>query len=170
MSERLTEKSSGCFKYDLKDFKHKVGEFNDYDAFFAYNMAIKRLGELEEEHDSLITERDAALEEVERFVGLYNTSEIDVNMVMKENKRIRAERDAYIDRIGKLEETLRFATERAEKAEVEAIHQKNQAESNQQAYNDMHDAQFNMVKVNRELQKKAEKAEAENERLKKESR
>jgi hypothetical protein len=28
----------------LKDFKHKVGEFGDYDAFFAYSMAVKRLG------------------------------------------------------------------------------------------------------------------------------
>lgn len=54
---------------------------------------------------------------------------------------------------------------RAEKAEAEATHHKNQAESNQQAYNDMHDAQLNMVKVNRELTKRAEKAEAEIERL-----
>jgi hypothetical protein len=42
--ERVTEKSIGCFVYDLKDFKHKVGEFGDYDAFFAYSMAVKRLG------------------------------------------------------------------------------------------------------------------------------
>ncbi len=46
--ERLTEKAIGCFQYDLKDFKHKIGEFNDYDAFFAYSMAVKRLGELED--------------------------------------------------------------------------------------------------------------------------
>jgi len=46
--ERLTEKTIGCFAYDLKNFKHKSAEFNDYDAFFAYNMAVKRLGELEE--------------------------------------------------------------------------------------------------------------------------
>lgn len=46
--ERLTEKTIGCFQYDLKDFKHKVDEFNDYDAFFSYSMAVKRLGELEE--------------------------------------------------------------------------------------------------------------------------
>ena len=45
---RLTEKSIGTFKYDLKDFKHKSKEFNDYDAFFAYSMAVKRLGELED--------------------------------------------------------------------------------------------------------------------------
>ena len=45
---RLTEKTKDCFQYDLKDFKHKIGEFGDYDAFFAYSMAVKRLGELEE--------------------------------------------------------------------------------------------------------------------------
>lgn len=46
--ERLTEKSIGCFKYILKDHKPKAGEFNDYDAFFDYSMAVKRLGELED--------------------------------------------------------------------------------------------------------------------------
>lgn len=45
--QRLTIRDNiGCFKYDLKDFKHKIGEFGDYDAFFAYSMAVKRLGEL----------------------------------------------------------------------------------------------------------------------------
>ena len=46
--KRLTEKVKDCFQYGLKDFKHKIGEFGDYDAFFAYSMAVKRLGELEE--------------------------------------------------------------------------------------------------------------------------
>ena len=46
--KRLTEKTRDCFQYDLKDFKHKIGEFGDYDAFFAYSMAIKRLGEIED--------------------------------------------------------------------------------------------------------------------------
>ena len=46
--QRLTEKTRDCFQYDLKDFKHKIGEFGDYDAFFAYSMAVKRLGELED--------------------------------------------------------------------------------------------------------------------------
>lgn len=45
---RVTEKSIGCFKYDLKSFKHKPKEFNDYDAFYAYSNAVKRLGELED--------------------------------------------------------------------------------------------------------------------------
>ena len=46
--KRLTKKVKDCFQYDLKDFKHKIGEFGDYDAFFAYSMAVKRLGELED--------------------------------------------------------------------------------------------------------------------------
>lgn len=46
--KRLTKKVKDCFKYDLKDFKHKIGEFGDYDAFFAYSMVVKRLGELED--------------------------------------------------------------------------------------------------------------------------
>lgn len=46
--KRLTEKTADCFQYDLKDFKHKIGEFGDYDAFFAYSIAVKRLGELED--------------------------------------------------------------------------------------------------------------------------
>ena len=46
--ERLTKETVGSFGYDLKDFEHKPKEFNDYDAFFAYKMAVKRLGELED--------------------------------------------------------------------------------------------------------------------------
>ena len=46
--KRLTEKSIGCFKYILKDHKPKAGEFNDYDAFYNYSMAVKILGELED--------------------------------------------------------------------------------------------------------------------------
>jgi hypothetical protein len=46
--ERLTKKTIGCFKYDLKNLEHTPGEFNDYDAFFEYHMAVKRLGELED--------------------------------------------------------------------------------------------------------------------------
>lgn len=51
--KRLTIRDNiGCFKYDLKDFKHKIGEFGDYDAFFAYSMVVKRLGELEDKIDA----------------------------------------------------------------------------------------------------------------------
>ena len=28
--------------------QHRIGEFNDYDTFFDYSMAIKRLGEIED--------------------------------------------------------------------------------------------------------------------------
>lgn len=51
MEDRLTEKSVGSFKYNLKNFKHKSNEFNDYDAFFAYSNAVKRLGELEDANE-----------------------------------------------------------------------------------------------------------------------
>lgn len=47
-NERLTEKTAGCFGYDLKNLIHKTGEFADYNAFYSYNMAVKRLGEYEE--------------------------------------------------------------------------------------------------------------------------
>ena len=61
--KRLTKKVKDCFQYDLKDFKHKIGEFGDYDAFFAYSMAVKRLGELEEKIEN------GALVELPRKVG-----------------------------------------------------------------------------------------------------
>lgn len=48
---RLTKKSIGCFKYDLKNFEHQAKEFNDYDTFFAYNNAVKQLGELEDANE-----------------------------------------------------------------------------------------------------------------------
>ena len=46
--ERLTKPTIGCFKYGLSNFEHKPKEFADYDAFYAYNMAVKRLGEYED--------------------------------------------------------------------------------------------------------------------------
>ena len=46
--ERLTKKTIGCFQYSLKDHRPEVYAFNDYDTFFNYNMAVKRLGELED--------------------------------------------------------------------------------------------------------------------------
>lgn len=63
--ERLTKKAVGCFRYDLKDHKHINGEFRDYDAFFDYNMAVKRLGEYE----------DTGLEpeDINEFVDSYKT-------------------------------------------------------------------------------------------------
>lgn len=58
--KRITEKTKDCFQYDLKDFKHKIGEFGDYDAFFAYSMAVKRLGELEDkiENGTLVEQNE----------------------------------------------------------------------------------------------------------------
>ena len=50
--KRLTRQSVNNFKYCLKDHKAKIGEFNDYDAFFDYSMAVKRLGELEDKIES----------------------------------------------------------------------------------------------------------------------
>lgn len=46
--ERLTEKSTGCFGYSLKEYKFKAEEFSNYDAFCSYNSTVKRLGELED--------------------------------------------------------------------------------------------------------------------------
>ena len=46
--ERLTEKTVGCFEYALKDHKAVPGEFDTYDAFFDYSMAVKRLGHYED--------------------------------------------------------------------------------------------------------------------------
>lgn len=48
MLERLTKKTTGSFQYSLKDHKPVVGAFNDYDTFFDYHMAVKKLGELED--------------------------------------------------------------------------------------------------------------------------
>lgn len=50
MFERLTKPTVGCFKYDFKELagKHVVGEFATYEAFWAYHMLCKRLGEYED--------------------------------------------------------------------------------------------------------------------------
>lgn len=62
--ERLTEKGVSCFGYSLKGFKHNSREFNDYDTFYAYSMAVKRLGELEDCNETKnIYERLEKLEE-----------------------------------------------------------------------------------------------------------
>ena len=90
MSEykRLTEKVKDCFQYDIKDFKHKIGEFGDYDAFFAYSMAVKRLGELEEkiENGTLVElPRIIHPNEQEWFVQYqYESGIIDCNIFYSE--------------------------------------------------------------------------------------
>ena len=67
---RLTRQSVDNFKYCLKDHKAKIGEFNDYDAFFDYSMAVKRLGELEDkiERGELISTKETGDTEIEFFV------------------------------------------------------------------------------------------------------
>ena len=82
--KRLTEKVKDCFQYDLKDFKHKIGEFGDYDAFFAYSMAVKRLGELEDKIENrtlIMLPRIIHPNEKEWFVQFqYESGIIDCNV------------------------------------------------------------------------------------------
>lgn len=83
--KRLTEKTRDCFQYDLKDFKHKIGEFGDYDAFFAYSMAVKRLGELEEkiENGTLVTVPYAIGQEgywVDKY-GYFDVKKVKVSLI-----------------------------------------------------------------------------------------
>lgn len=61
-----------CFNYDLKDHKHIVGEFGEYDTFFNYSMAVKRLGEYEDTGltpDEILKLRDSAPLSVEFDIG-----------------------------------------------------------------------------------------------------
>lgn len=55
--ERLTEKTIGCFEYSLKDHKPIPGGFGDYDTFFDYSMAVKRLGHLEDALEPIPAEK-----------------------------------------------------------------------------------------------------------------
>ena len=83
--KRLTKKVKDCFQYDLKDFKHKIGEFGDYDAFFAYSMAVKRLGELEEkiEAGTLVTVPYAIGQEVYWVdkKGYFDVEKVKVSLI-----------------------------------------------------------------------------------------
>lgn len=83
--KRLTEKTRDCFQYDLKDFKHKIGEFGDYDAFFAYSMAVKRLGELEDKigNGTLITVPYAIGQEVYWVdkKGYFDAEKVKVSLI-----------------------------------------------------------------------------------------
>lgn len=49
--DRLTQRTIGAFKYDLKNCKHEPKEFNNYHTFYAYSNAVKRLGELEDKEE-----------------------------------------------------------------------------------------------------------------------
>lgn len=92
MSEykRLTEKVKDCFQYDLKDFKHKIGEFGDYDAFFAYSMAVKRLGEIEDKIEN------GTLVELPCKVGDTATAVIDTFAYDNSVQKVKIEGLAYI--------------------------------------------------------------------------
>ena len=83
--KRLTEKVKDCFQYDLKDFKHKIGEFGDYDAFFAYSMAVKRLAELEDkiENGTLVTVPYAIGQEVYWVdkKGYFDVEKVKVSLI-----------------------------------------------------------------------------------------
>lgn len=48
MMNRITESAFGCFKYTLANYEPVPGDFGRYEAFFAYSMAVKRLGEYED--------------------------------------------------------------------------------------------------------------------------
>lgn len=88
--KRLTEKTKDCFQYDLKDFKHKIGEFGDYDAFFAYSMAVKRLGELEDKIEN------GTLVELPCKVGDTATAVIDTFAYDNSVQKVKIKGLAYI--------------------------------------------------------------------------
>lgn len=101
--KRLTTKTTGCFQYDLKDFNHKTGEFSDYDAFFAYSMAVKRLGELEDKIEKgLLVPRYSILQDWQ--YGWWCICEVD------EQSRIIAQCKTEEEAKRKLEEQERAST------------------------------------------------------------
>lgn len=125
MSEykRLTEKTIGCFQYDLKDFKHKIGEFGDYDAFFAYSMAVKRLGELEEKiENGTLVELPCKVGDVmyEVFKNhkppCIQQTKVEKVIVTNKGVRLKLERNSvYETSVSALGKTLFFTQEEAEK-------------------------------------------------------
>lgn len=125
MSEykRLTEKTMGCFQYDLKDFKHKIGEFGDYDAFFAYSMAVKRLGELEDKiENGTLVELPCKVGDVvyEVFKNhkppCIQQTKIEKVIVTNKGLRLKLERNSvYETSVSSLGKTLFATEEEAEK-------------------------------------------------------
>lgn len=83
--KRLTEKTIGYFQYDLKDFKHKLSDFNDYVDFFVYSMTVKRLGELEDkiEAGTLVTVPYAIGQEVYWVdkKGYFDVEKVKVSLI-----------------------------------------------------------------------------------------
>lgn len=86
--QRLTKKSVDCFRYCLKDHKSKNGEFNDYEAFFDYSMAVKRLGELEDKIES------GELVDINELMAAKTTGELtdkEIEFFIKHNEKVRKE-------------------------------------------------------------------------------
>lgn len=125
MSEykRLTEKIIGYFEYDLKDFKHKLGDFNDYDAFFSYSMIVKRLGELEDKiENGTLVELPCKVGDVmyEVFKNhkppCIQQTKVEKVIVTNKGVRLKLERNSvYETSVSALGKTLFFTQEEAEK-------------------------------------------------------
>lgn len=121
--KRLTEKTIGCFQYDLKDFKHKIGEFNDYDTFFAYSMAVKRLGELEDKiENGTLVELPCKVGDVvyEVFKNhkppCIQQTKIEKVIVTNKGLRLKLERNSvYETSVSALGKTLFFTQDEAKK-------------------------------------------------------
>lgn len=57
--ERLTEKADNEYGYKIKGYEERIDDFNTYEAYNRYNLAVKRLGELEDNATAAkITEED----------------------------------------------------------------------------------------------------------------
>lgn len=125
MSEykRLTEKIIGYFEYDLKDFKHKLSDFNDYDAFFSYSMIVKRLGELEDKiENGTLVELPCKVGDVmyEVFKNhkppCIQQTKVEKVIVTNKGVRLKLERNSvYETSVSTLGKTLFFTQEEAEK-------------------------------------------------------
>lgn len=121
--KRLTEKVKDCFQYDLKDFKHKIGEFGDYDAFFAYSMAVKRLGELEDKiENGTLVELPCKVGDTMYEVFKYHKppfvqqTKIEKVIVTNKGLRLKLERNSvYETSVSSLGKTLFGTQEEAEK-------------------------------------------------------
>ena len=127
--QRLTIRDNiGCFKYDLKDFKHKIGEFGDYDAFFAYSMAVKRLGELEEKiENGTLVELPCKVGDVmyEVFKNhkppCIQQTKVEKVIVTNKGLRLKLERNSvYETSVSSLGKTL-FANEEEAEKKLEEI-------------------------------------------------
>ena len=118
MAERLTEKHKiSCFEYDLVNFEHKVKEFNDYDAFYAYNMAVRKLGKLE---DILEKYGIESVEELDKKLAYY-IDKIDLEAENEYLKKVIEKQNMISKIISKNRDTWKRACELACKhiAEVE---------------------------------------------------